>query len=74
MYSKLIIKLFYFGNNYKLTFGLGFSDGSGEDDVPQIGSNGGIRQFSDQRGLADRPLQQDMDYSSTTTLWSNSSR
>ncbi|WJX31063.1 hypothetical protein P8452_19537 [Trifolium repens] len=51
----------------------GFSDGSGEDDVPQIGSNGGIRQFSDQRGLTDRPLQQDMDYSSTNTLWSNSS-
>nr|QSD99794.1 MYB family transcription factor [Melilotus albus] len=51
----------------------GLSDGSGEDDVPQIGSNGGIRQFSDQRGLTDRPIQQDMDYSSNTTLWSNSS-
>lgn len=51
----------------------GLSDGSGEDDVPQIGSNGGIRQFSDQRGLTDRPIQQDMDYSSTNTLWSNSS-
>ncbi|XP_058787435.1 transcription repressor KAN1-like isoform X3 [Vicia villosa] len=49
------------------------SDGSGEDDVPQIGSNGGLRQFSDQRSLNDRPIQQDMDYSSTTTLWSNSS-
>ncbi|XP_058787434.1 transcription repressor KAN1-like isoform X2 [Vicia villosa] len=51
----------------------GLSDGSGEDDVPQIGSNGGLRQFSDQRSLNDRPIQQDMDYSSTTTLWSNSS-
>lgn len=60
--------------NYKLTVGLGLSDGSGEDDVPQIGSNGGIRQFSDQRGPTDRPIQQDMDYSSTNTLWSNSSR
>ncbi|CAI8597168.1 unnamed protein product [Vicia faba] len=49
------------------------SDGSGEDDVPQIGNNGGLRNFSDQRGLNDRPIQQDMDYSSTTTLWSNSS-
>lgn len=55
-------------------FWLGFSDGSGEDDVPQTGNNGGIRQFSDQRSLNDRPIQQDMDYSSTTTLWSNSSR
>ncbi|CAK8566688.1 unnamed protein product [Lathyrus sativus] len=51
----------------------GLSDGSGEDDVPLIGNNGGIRQFSDQRSLNDRPVQQDMDYSSTTTLWSNSS-
>ncbi|XP_012572003.1 transcription repressor KAN1 isoform X2 [Cicer arietinum] len=48
----------------------GLSDGSGEDDVPQIGSNGGNRQFSDQRGVT---VQQDMDYSSNNTLWSNSS-
>lgn len=69
------ITLFDFGViNWKITFILGLSDGSGEDDVPQIGSNGGIRQFSDQRSLNDRPIQQDMDYSSTTTLWSNSSR
>ncbi|XP_057430863.1 transcription repressor KAN1-like isoform X2 [Lotus japonicus] len=53
----------------------GLSDGSGEDDMSPVASSGGPRQFSDQRGLQDRPLQQDMDYSSTTTtLWSNSSR
>lgn len=42
----------------------GHSDGSGEDDI-----------FADQRGSrTDRSVQQDMDYSSTTTtLWSNSS-
>ncbi|XP_027336348.1 transcription repressor KAN1-like [Abrus precatorius] len=51
----------------------GLSDGSGEDDMSPMGSSGGMRQFSDQRGLSDRPMQQDMDYSSTTTLWSNSS-
>ncbi|XP_061340370.1 transcription repressor KAN1-like isoform X2 [Gastrolobium bilobum] len=51
----------------------GLSDGSGEDDMSPMGSSGGLRQFSDQRGLPDRPVQQDMDYSSSTTLWSNSS-
>ncbi|KAK7290251.1 hypothetical protein RIF29_04532 [Crotalaria pallida] len=53
----------------------GLSDGSGEDDMSPIGSSGsgGHRQFPDQRGLPDRPVQPDMDYSSTTTLWSNSS-
>nr|KYP76002.1 Putative Myb family transcription factor At1g14600 [Cajanus cajan] len=51
----------------------GLSDGSGEDDMSPIGSSGGVRQFSDQRGLSDRPVQQDMDYSSANTLWSNSS-
>ncbi|KAE9598826.1 hypothetical protein Lal_00022341 [Lupinus albus] len=52
------------------------SDGSGEDDMSPIGSSGsgGHHQFSDQRGCLDRPVQQDMDYSSTTILWSNSSR
>ncbi|KAK7305658.1 hypothetical protein VNO77_43566 [Canavalia gladiata] len=52
----------------------GPSDGSGEDDMSPMGSSSGMRQFSDQRGISDRPVQQDMDYSSTTTtLWSNSS-
>ncbi|KAK7387361.1 hypothetical protein VNO78_28104 [Psophocarpus tetragonolobus] len=51
----------------------GLSDGSGEDDMSPMGSSGGMRQFSDQRGLSDRPVQQDMDYSSVNTLWSNSS-
>lgn len=56
-------------------FGAGLSDGSGEDDMSPIGSSGsgGLRQFPDHRGLPDRPVQQDMDYTSTTTLWSNSS-
>lgn len=52
----------------------GLSDGSGEDDISPMGSSGGMRQFSDQRSLSDRPVQQDMDYSSANTLWSNSSR
>ncbi|KAG4975081.1 hypothetical protein JHK87_031902 [Glycine soja] len=52
----------------------GLSDGSGEDDMSPMGSSGGMRQFSDQRSLSDRPVQQDMDYSSANnTLWSNSS-
>ncbi|KAL2333197.1 hypothetical protein Fmac_014410 [Flemingia macrophylla] len=51
----------------------GLSDGSGEDDMSPMGSSGGARQFSDQRGHSDRPVQQDMDYSSANTLWSNSS-
>ncbi|KAF1891017.1 hypothetical protein Lal_00001152 [Lupinus albus] len=55
----------------------GLSDGSGEDDMSPIGSSGsgGPRQFPDQRSLPDRLVQQDMDYTSTTTttLWSNSS-
>ncbi|XP_014494671.1 transcription repressor KAN1 isoform X1 [Vigna radiata var. radiata] len=51
----------------------GLSDGSGEDDISPMGSSGGMRQFSDQRSLSDRPVQQDMDYSSANTLWSNSS-
>ncbi|KAL4391991.1 hypothetical protein S245_010278 [Arachis hypogaea] len=45
----------------------GLSDGSGEDEMsPPMGSSG-MRQFQEQRG------QQDMDYSSTPTLWSNNS-
>lgn len=52
----------------------GLSDGSGEDDVSPMGSSGGQRQFPDQRGQPERPVQQDMDYSSTNTLWGNSSR
>ncbi|KAK7300652.1 hypothetical protein RJT34_11500 [Clitoria ternatea] len=54
----------------------GHSDGSGEDDLSPMGSTvdrGSLRQFSDQRGRPDRPAIQDMDYSSSTTLWSNSS-
>ncbi|KAL9332473.1 hypothetical protein ACSQ67_002083 [Phaseolus vulgaris] len=51
----------------------GLSDGSGEDDMSPMGSSGGMRQFSDQRSLSDRAVQQDMDYSSANTLWSNSS-
>ncbi|CAL0334806.1 unnamed protein product [Lupinus luteus] len=51
------------------------SDGSGEDDMSPIHSSGsgGHCQFSDQRGCLDRPVQQDMDHSSTANLWSNSS-
>ncbi|KAK7321471.1 hypothetical protein VNO77_32147 [Canavalia gladiata] len=54
----------------------GHSDGSGEDDLSPIGSaadRGGLRQFPDNRGRPDRAAQQEMDYSSTATLWSNSS-
>ncbi|KAK7302064.1 hypothetical protein RJT34_12943 [Clitoria ternatea] len=49
------------------------SDGSGEDDMSPMGNNGGMRE--QRGGLSDRAVQQDMDYSSTTTttLWSNSS-
>lgn len=53
----------------------GQSDGSGEDDVSPIGSGSerGLRPpYTDQRGPSDRPVQQDVDYASTT-LWSNSS-
>ncbi|MED6134867.1 hypothetical protein PIB30_040958 [Stylosanthes scabra] len=55
------------------------SDGSGDDDMSPVGGSGdysgSLRQFPEQRGRPDRSLlQQDMDYSSTTTtLWSNSS-
>ncbi|KAK7385664.1 hypothetical protein VNO78_31437 [Psophocarpus tetragonolobus] len=54
----------------------GHSDGSGEDDLSPMGSNadrGGLRQFTNHRGRPEWAAQQDMDYSSTTTLWSNSS-
>lgn len=53
----------------------GLSDGSGEDDMSPMGSSGGMRQFSDQRGISDRQVQQqEMDYTSANnTLWSNSS-
>ncbi|KOM47076.1 hypothetical protein LR48_Vigan07g078000 [Vigna angularis] len=54
----------------------GHSDGSGEDDLSPIGSTadrGSLRQFPSHRGRPDWVAQQDMDYSSTTTLWSNSS-
>jgi len=57
-----------------IVFVAGLSDGSGEDDMSPMGSSGGMRQFSDQRSLSDRAVQQDMDYSSANTLWSNSSR
>jgi hypothetical protein len=59
-----------------LDFLEGQSDGSGEDDVSPIGSGSerGLRPpYTDQRGPSDRPVQQDVDYASTT-LWSNSSR
>ncbi|KAF5737897.1 hypothetical protein HS088_TW13G00788 [Tripterygium wilfordii] len=58
----------------------GQSDGSGEEDINSIGNNINARQriiFADERGTSlDVSLQQQMDYSSTTTtsLWSNSSR
>ncbi|KAK6127432.1 hypothetical protein DH2020_038821 [Rehmannia glutinosa] len=58
----------------------GQSDGSGEDDLSTIGSGGdraGLRQFMDQRGPnSDRSLHQESENypSTTTTLWSNSSR
>lgn len=58
------------------------SDGSGEDDIlSPIGSATdlhGLRspnQFPEQRGPSDRSsVQPDLDYTSSTTLWSNSSR
>jgi len=57
----------------------GHSDGSGEDDMsPMSGTidRGSLRQFPDHQGRPDQAAQgqQDMDYSSTATLWSNSSR
>ncbi|KAK4274998.1 hypothetical protein QN277_018146 [Acacia crassicarpa] len=54
----------------------GQSDGSGEDDMSPMGGNadrGGLSHFSDQRGRADRSVQQDIDHPSSNTLWSNSS-
>ncbi|KAK7372305.1 hypothetical protein VNO80_05680 [Phaseolus coccineus] len=54
----------------------GHSDGSGEDDLSPIGSTAdrsSLRQFPNHRGRPEWVAQQDMDYSSTTTLWSNSS-
>jgi len=55
----------------------GHSDGSGEDDLSPIGNTADrstLRQFPSHRGRPEWVAQQDMDYSSTTTLWSNSSR
>ncbi|XP_020202565.1 transcription repressor KAN1 [Cajanus cajan] len=54
----------------------GQSDGSGEDELSPIGSTadrGSLRQFPNHQGRPEWTAQQDMDYSSTTTLWSNSS-
>ncbi|XP_054819877.1 transcription repressor KAN1-like isoform X2 [Prosopis cineraria] len=54
----------------------GQSDGSGEDEMSPVGGNadrGGLCQLSNQRGRADRSVQQDPDHPSSTTLWSNSS-
>ncbi|KAJ7964435.1 Transcription repressor KAN1 [Quillaja saponaria] len=56
----------------------GQSDGSGEDEISPIGSTSDRRnlpQCMDQRsGVPDQSvLQQDMDYTCTSTLWSNSS-
>ncbi|KAG6656820.1 hypothetical protein CIPAW_04G048400 [Carya illinoinensis] len=50
------------------------SDGSGEDEISPMGSacDRGLRPFTDQRGQAERPIQQDVDYPSSS-LWSNSS-
>ena len=71
-----------FGLMHSSVFDLsGQSDGSGEDEMSQMGisgsdSTGGLRtQYTDQRGPSDRSnLQPDhMDYQSTS-LWSNSSR
>ncbi|KAF5179102.1 transcription repressor KAN1 [Thalictrum thalictroides] len=56
----------------------GQSDGSGEEDF-SVGTTGvndiNLNRFMDQRGSSsEMPLQQEMDYpSSSTTLWSNSS-
>ncbi|KAF8407561.1 hypothetical protein HHK36_006695 [Tetracentron sinense] len=56
----------------------GQSDGSGEEDffpVSAAHDDSNLRRFVDQRGSADgSSLQQAMDYSSPSTLWSNSSR
>ncbi|KAF7816310.1 Transcription repressor KAN1 [Senna tora] len=54
----------------------GQSEGSGDDDMSPVSGNtdrGGLKQFPEQRGQSDRSVQQDIDYSSSTTLWSNSS-
>ncbi|KAL2317294.1 hypothetical protein Fmac_031170 [Flemingia macrophylla] len=55
----------------------GQSDGSGEDELSPMGSTAdrsGFRQFPNHHGQPEwAAQQQDMDYSSTTTLWSNSS-
>lgn len=58
-----------------LVFLVGQSDGSGEDDIYPMRSSTdrGLRPHSDQRGPSDGPVQQEMEYPSTT-LWSNSSR
>ncbi|KAJ7960054.1 Transcription repressor KAN1 [Quillaja saponaria] len=56
----------------------GHSDGSGEDEISPIGTasdRSSLLQYSDQRGQSDWLLQQEVDHtSSTSTLWSNSSR
>ncbi|XAR73592.1 hypothetical protein NMG60_11007608 [Bertholletia excelsa] len=56
----------------------GQSDGSGEEDMTTLGSaseSSGLRRFIEQRGPSSSPasLQQETDFPSTTTLWSNSS-
>ncbi|KAJ4840891.1 hypothetical protein Tsubulata_010395 [Turnera subulata] len=53
----------------------GQSDGSGEEDISPIGSanDRGLRPYQDQRGPPDGSVQQEVDYPSSSTLWSNSS-
>ncbi|XP_010271157.1 PREDICTED: transcription repressor KAN1 [Nelumbo nucifera] len=53
----------------------GQSDGSGEEDFSPAATNNdlNLRRFIDQRGSTDGSVQQDTDYPSTATLWSNSS-
>ncbi|KAF8389671.1 hypothetical protein HHK36_024190 [Tetracentron sinense] len=54
----------------------GQSDGSGEEDFPSVATANdlNLHRFIDQRGPSDGSLQHDMDYPSSNTLWSNSSR
>ncbi|CAN6572740.1 hypothetical protein C1H46_023371 [Malus baccata] len=58
----------------------GQSDGSGEDDILSPISSAtdhhglhNTQQFPEQRGLCDQSVRPDVDYTSSTTLWSNSS-
>lgn len=78
--------ILYWSNNMYLILDcqmleLGQSDGSGEDEMSQMGISGSdgtggllTHQFPEQKGPSDRSIQSDhVDYQSAS-LWSNSSR